>query len=365
MPSGCFILDDGWAQDYGDWEFDAEKFPNPKAMCEEMHTLGFKVMLWVCPFVHRSAKSFKDLEERGLLVKTPEGNTAIRTWWNGESAVLDMTNPNAWDWMKGNLDRLMQEYGIDGFKLDAGDAEYYRFDDVTFAPVTPNGQCELWSKFASQYEYSELRACVGMSGYPIVQRLADKDSSWDDRNGLGSLIPNMIQAGLAGYPYCCPDMVGGGQETNFGNGKEHDIELFIRSCQCVALMPMMQFSYAIWKHYANEFVKNIVQECATLRVKYKKYIQELLEESRISYAPILRNLEYAYPNQGLYNVKDEFMLGDKLLVAPVLHKGEQSRKVILPRGNAWKYMPTGEVFDGDRIIEVATPLEVLPFFEKV
>ena len=365
LPSGCFICDDGWMQDYGDWEFVAEKFPDPKGMCDKIHELGFKVMLWVCPFVHRSAKSFEELEKRGLFIKTPDHKTAMRTWWNGESAVLDMTNPEAWAWLKGNLERLMKDYGVDGFKFDAGDAEYYCFDDVTYSPTTPNGQSKLWADFATQYEYSELRACVGMSGYPIVQRLSDKDSSWDEQKGLGALISHMVQAGLAGYPYCCPDMVGGGQETNFGGGKEHDVELFIRSCQCVALMPMMQFSYAIWKHYANDFVRNIVRDCVTLRLQYKDYLHSLLEESRTTHAPILRNLEYAYPNQGLFGVKDQFMLGANILVAPVLKKGERRRKVLLPEGNAWKYMPTGEIFQGGQCIVVDAPLETLPYFEKV
>jgi len=365
LPEGIFILDSGWMQGYGDWEFVKEKFPDPKAMCKKLHDLGFKVVLWTLPFVDRSTKSFEEMEKKGLFVRAKNGETAFRTWWNGTSAVLDMTNPNAWEYYKAKLDRLMEEYGVDGFKLDAGDAEYYAFDDVTYAPTTPNGQSTLWAKFAAQYEYSELRACVGMSGYPIVQRLCDKDSSWDKERGLGSLIPDMIQAGLAGYAYCCPDMVGGGQETNFGDGKEHDVELFIRSCQCAALMPMMQFSYAIWEHYDNDFVRNIVRECAWLRRKYEGYIKELLEEARVRFSPMLRNLEYEYPNQGLQKIKDEFLLGKDLLVAPVTEKGLLKRKVVLPKGDSWKYMPTGEIYEGGQTVEVDSPLETLPYFERI
>ena len=365
LPEGVFIFDDGWMQDYGDWEFDEAKFENPKAMCDKIHALGFKVIMWTCPFVHRSAKVFESLEKSGAFVKDADNKTAFRTWWNGSSAVLDLTNPVAWNFLKNQLDSLMEKYGVDGFKLDAGDGEYYKFDDITYAPTTPNGQCELWAKFASQYEYSELRACIGMSGYPIVQRLCDKDSAWDNERGLGSLIPNMVQAGLAGYAYCCPDMVGGGQESNFGSGKSHDMELFIRSCQCVALMPMMQFSYAIWKHYANDFVKNIVRDCALFRKKYEGYIQDLMEEARLTFSPILRNLEYEYPHQGLQGVKDEFLLGKDILVAPVLIKGAKTRKVLLPKGDKWKYMPTGEIFEGGKTIEVQAPLEILPYFERV
>jgi alpha-glucosidase len=175
----------------------------------------------------------------------------------------------------------------------------------------------------------------------------------------------MIQAGLAGYPYCCPDMVGGGQETQFGDGKTHDMELFIRACQCTALMPMMQFSYAIWAHYQNEEVLDIVRETAHLRGKYASYIEGLIEEARTTCAPILRNLEYEYPHQGLQNVQDEFLLGRDILVAPVLEKEARSREVILPKGDSWRYIPTGEVFAGGQTALVDAPIDVLPYFERV
>ena len=108
-----------------------------------------------------------------------------------------------------------------------------------------------------------------------------------------------------------------------------------------------------------------VKDAAYLRLQYKDYFHQLLQESIETQAPIMRNLEYAYPNQGLYDIKDQFMLGDKLLVAPVLKKGERSRKVVLPSGNDWKYIPTRKVYQGGQTIIVDAPLEILPYFEKV
>ena len=130
-------------------------------------------------------------------------------------------------------------------------------------------------------------------------------------------------------------------------------------------MPMMQFSYAIWKHYANELVQKTVKDAACLRLKYRDYFHQLLDETIKTQAPILRNLEYSYPNQGLHLVKDQFMLGDKLLVAPVIKKGERSRKVVLPSGNNWKYIPTGTIYQGGQTVMIDAPLEVLPYFERI
>ncbi|MBR4257540.1 MAG: glycoside hydrolase, partial [Kiritimatiellae bacterium] len=79
--------------------------------------------------------------------------------------------------------------------------------------------------------------------------------------------------------------------------------------------------------------------------------------------PMMRNLEYCFPGNGYADIKDEFMMGDDLLVAPVMEKGAISRKVILPPGK-WK-ADDGQVYDGPMTIDVATPLERLPYFEKL
>ena len=78
--------------------------------------------------------------------------------------------------------------------------------------------------------------------------------------------------------------------------------------------------------------------------------------------PILRNLEYNYPGMGYAGIIDEFMMGDELLVAPVLKKGATSRKVVLPPGK-WS-ADDGQVYDGPATIEVSAPLSRLPYFVK-
>ncbi len=363
MPVGCLIVDDGWAVDYGDWRFRPDRFPDPAAMIRELKSLGFTVILWVCPFVNRASRDFGTLCEEGALVRDARGRIAERHWWSGISAVLDMTSPAAERWMRGQLGALTA-MGVDGFKFDAGDAQYYESDDRTYAPTSPNGQCALWAKFAAQYAYAELRACVGLAGYPIVQRLSDKSNVWDGPKGLASLIPNMLQAGLVGYSYCCPDMIGGGNEVDFGPGSEQDEELMLRSCACAALMPMMQFSYAVWTHSSDSAVKRIVREYSRLRLRYCDYLRGLLKEHLETGDPLMRHMEYEFPGQGFAPVNDQFMLGPALLVAPVLRKGATGRTVRLPAGSAWRYVPTGKTYTGGEIT-VPAPLDTLPYFEKI
>ena len=140
--------------------------------------------------------------------------SAIRRWWNGYSAVLDATNPGAVAWLHTQLDALVTEHAVDGFKFDSGDLWSYRENDTTFTTTDPVGQCEAWARAGVKYPFNEYRACWKMGGQPLAQRLHDKPSTWG-AGGLASLIPDSIAQGLIGHPFVCPDMIGGGELTVF------------------------------------------------------------------------------------------------------------------------------------------------------
>ncbi|MBQ7313867.1 MAG: glycoside hydrolase, partial [Clostridia bacterium] len=166
-------------------------------------------------------------------------------WWNGFSCVVDMSNPDAAKWFRDMLDYLMTEYGVDGFKFDAGDVQYYRNDDVNYGGVTAHEQCELWAKLGLEYPLNEYRACYKCAGLPLVQRLCDKAHQW---GAVAKLLPDILTQGILGFPYGCPDMIGGGSFTDFLPGAPSlKPELFARYAQCAALMPMMQYSAAPWR----------------------------------------------------------------------------------------------------------------------
>ena len=86
FPAGVLMIDDNWQRYYGNFDFKAERFPDPKAMVNELHDLGFRVMLWVCPFVSPDSPEYRDLAAKGYLLQNPNGGTAILNWWNGYSA---------------------------------------------------------------------------------------------------------------------------------------------------------------------------------------------------------------------------------------------------------------------------------------
>lgn len=178
MPPGVVMIDDSWSPDYGTWRFDPTRFPDPAAMVRRLHDWDCCIMLWVVPFVSPDSAVFRSLEHEGLLLRDGTGETAIRRWWNGYSALLDLTNPAAVAWVRGELDALVETTGVDGFKFDAGDVHDYRADDRTAEPLAePVDLCEAWARIGLNYPFNEYRACWKMGGQPLAQRLADKPPS--------------------------------------------------------------------------------------------------------------------------------------------------------------------------------------------
>lgn len=361
-PAALLMIDACWHEYHGSWKFHAAKFNDPKKMVDKLHQMGFKVMLWTCPFVSPDSLVYGELEKMGCLVKNADGTIAIKKWWYGHSAVLDLTNPKAVEWYHAENKMLMDDYGIDGFKFDAGDAYFYSDADLTFAPTDANGQCKLWGEIGARYEYNEYRAAFQSAGLPLVQRLGDKGHFWG-RGGMAALTPNTLLQGLLGYSFTCPDMIGGGESGSFqANSDKLDEELFIRYAQCAALMPMMQFSAAPWR-VLSERGNSLCREAAKLHVKFSEYILKIAEESAKTGEPIVRYMEYEFPNEGLCSILDQFMLGSDILVAPVCQKGIEKRSVVLPKGR-WEYV-TGDIFDGGKAVEVEAPIDVLPYFRKI
>jgi alpha-glucosidase len=365
LPAGVLMIDDTWQEDYGVWKFHPGRFPEPKKMMDELHSLGFKVMLWICPFV--SADQFllyDSLKKRKafLMEKTSETDTwetvvepAMIRWWDGVSAELDFSNPEAVKWFNGQLDRLSSEYGVDGFKFDAGDMPYYPAKALSMIPLSPNAQSSLYSQFGLRFPLNEYRATWKMAGQPLAQRLLDKNHNWDD---VQLLIPHMIAEGLAGYTFSCPDLIGGGMLSSFENLSSVNQELIVRSAQCHSLMPMMQFSVAPWRILDKEHFE-AVKKSVDLRQKYVPYIMQQVRKSAQTGDPVLTNLEYFFPGQGYEMITDQFMMGNELLVAPMVRSGN-SRMVVLPKGK-WK-ADDGKVYVGGKTYAIDVPLERLPYF---
>ncbi len=370
---GIMMIDEGWQRNYGDWRFDLERFPTPKKMVDELHEMGFKVMLWVTPYVNPDGKNFvvhaytfrnPTLKEKYFL-RTESGVPAIMKWWNGYSLALDMTKECDRKYLSSQLDDLMKDYGIDGFKFDGGSiggyAQTAAYGGLPLSSESTAAERNIaWNEFGARYPYHEYKDTFKGGGKRTIQRTLDRNHSWDNE-GINTLIPNALLQGLLGHPFICPDMVGGGEWTIKEFCQNIDPELFVRMAQCSALFPMMQFSWAPWEA-VDETHAALIKKAHDLHVEFSGFILDLVQDAVRTGEPILRSLEYNYPHCGYEHILDAFMLGESLLVAPVVVKGQTVKKVPLPKGK-WKGFD-GKLYEGGKTISIPVTLQDLPYFIK-
>lgn len=365
---GVLMIDEGWQRDYGDWRFN-DRFPNPKEMVEKLHSMGFKVMLWVVPYLSVCSPVFRPhwFDKDNHFCRTYDDQPAIDHWWNGYTTSFNMCLEGDRKIFADQLSALMNEYGIDGFKFDGGNVKNYRPSAVNgkrHEKYPPEALNMAWNDFGAKYEYHEYKDTFNRMGRAVIQRVCDTAHAWEG-NGINKLIPSGLMQNLLGYPYNCPDMIGGGCVSGINEDENkfvYDGELFIRTAQLAAFFPIMQFSAAPFE-VLDEKHATLVKAAADLHIKFSDYILSLVEKAMNDATPIMQHMEYAYPNQGFERETEQFMLGDKYLVAPVIKQGETEKRVVLPKGK-WK-AENGEIFEGGQTIMYPAPLEVVPYFEKI
>jgi hypothetical protein len=364
LPPGVLIIDDFWHVANGVWEWNPVSFPDPRAMIRSLHEMGFPVMLWVCPYICADSRRYWELREKGFLLRDPAAplddpnGMAIKKWWNGYSAILDVSNPAAMTWMETRLHELGDRYGVDGFKFDGGDAQaYIGLDDVGAVPGTPNDRCEAYARLGEKFALSEYRACWKRGGRHQIQRIGDKGHAWGD-NGLADIIPISLAQGLLGYPYVCPDMVGGGDVEV----RNHlDQELFVRWAQVAMFWPIVQYS-KLPDRILDEEHRRVMKKVYALREELAPVMLELADKAKRSGEPILRPMCYVFANENMETVTDQFMVGDAIMVAPVLRKGGRARMVRFPAGE-W-IAHDGSRVKGPANHEVDAPLECIPWYRR-
>lgn len=359
FPHHVMEIDDRWQVNYGDLSFDPLRFPDPKEMIEQLHNSGFKVTAWVIPFFDPQSAAFKEGRSRGFFVRRPDGEPYLVPWWQGSGCLLDVTNQAALDWFMNRLLQLQCETGLDGFKFDAGEAIFYPEDAISLVPIEPNEFTRRYIDFISNnFSLTEVRSGWMNQSAPIFFRQWDKWSTWGLDNGLHSVLTGILALGLTGYPFILPDIVGGNAYD-----QPADDELMIRWTQLNALLPAIQFSLAPWD-YGDECTE-ICRRYAKLHNEFAQQLLEIAGEATREGSPIIRPLWWLVENnEDALTCDDEFLVGNDILVAPIVWPGKRDRDIWLPPGE-WRYYWNKQVYQGPCLLkDFPAPMEVLPFFER-
>ncbi|XP_049822217.1 SITS-binding protein-like [Aethina tumida] len=167
---------------------------------------------------------------------------------------------------------------------------------------------------------------------------------------------------MNGYTLVLPDMIGG----NGYNGMTPDAELLVRWSQANVFMPAMQFSFLPWEIPSDKFdTEKLIKKTIDLHSEYSGEILKAMNESIVNGTPVNAPIWWIDPlDKDALKVSDEYLLGESILVAPVMDQGAVSRDIYLPVGS-WKDGNTGDIFIGPINIEnYSAPIDILPYFIK-
>lgn len=368
-PRSVMGIDDCWSASYGELRFDPLKFPNPREMVEKLHNLGFKVTLWVTPFSDVTSPPLLDPETRCHYVVMPNGEIGDFEWWQpGRVAALDVTNPDACAWFVGKLRGLCNDYGIDGFKFDAGEPCFLPLGSVLHSKLqSPNDYTRGWiHNIAAMFPIAEVRSAVrGCQSASPMFRIFDKYSTWDLRNGLASVLAAVLTSGILGFPFCVPDYIAG----NAYGDDVPDAELMIRWTQATTAMPALQFSIPPWRFESDDCSVSVKRALLWREKLFWPHIKACINDASEKLWPIVRPIWWEEPELvEAQQICDEFMVGSDLLVAPIVVRGQRTRAVFLPQGVWQRVDMTTCTGDGKDIVGpiwlqmVAAGLDNMPVF---
>ena len=395
IPLDVIVVDFFHWPKQGEWKFDPVYWPDPKAMIEELESMGIKLMVSIWPTVDRESENFDYMLEHGYLIRTERG-FRVGLDFQGSTIHLDVTDPDARKYLWDTVRKNYYDLGVKLFWLDEAEPEYsvYDFDnyryhqgtDLMVGNIYPVEYARAFyegMKEAGQEDIVNLIRCAwaGSQKFGALVWSGDIASSFDS---MKNQLVAGLNMGLAGICWWTTDIGG------FHGGNPDDPafrELFVRWFEWGTYCPVMRLhgdreprqpqlgttggatccsgaANEIWS-YGDE-VFEICKEYIQIRESMRDYIRGLMKEAHEKGTPVMRTLFYEFPKDPMaWETEDEYMFGDRYLVAPVLEAGADSRNVYLPAGARWKGQRDGTEYDGGCVICADAPLNVIPVFERL
>lgn len=267
FPNSQIEIDDKWETCYGSFEIDTKKFADMKKLVNRLNTMGFRVTIWVHPFINYNCEPFYSYaKENGFFVMNTNGSIATE-WWNGNASQIDFTNDKAVEWWVSRLKKLLKETEINSYKFDAGESSWCPQVPV-FKKMDDDHPETILKSYINTValfgDMIEVRSARNTQHHSIFVRMIDRETRWNGLLSMQTIIPTLLNMNILGYPFVLPDMIG-------GNGYGQDVlteEMFIRWLQINVFMPSLQFSYPPWDFVTREVSDSFEYICKRFSIKW-------------------------------------------------------------------------------------------------
>lgn len=391
IPISVIVIDFFHWTEQGDWKFDPRYWPDPKAMVEELNSMGIRLMVSVWPTVHKSSENYAALAEKNMLLRAESGSMSCSEN-DVNTTFIDPTNPEARRDVWSIIKRNYYDYGIKYFWLDVAEPEFrpYHYDIIRSYIGNGLQMSQIYPYYYEKMFYDGLREegeteiiSLSRSAWLGSQRVGTLVWSGDIPSTFDSLR-RQVKAGmnmsLCGIPWWTTDIGG------FIGGKPTDPEfreLIIRWFQFGLFLPVMRLhgcrvwdegqgsrhpevpcpsgaDNEIWSF--GEEAYPILQNLIGIREKLRPYIVEGMKLASADGTPLMRPLFWDFPgDKRCYEIEDQYMFGPDIMAAPVTEYGRRERTVYLPEGK-WVLLGENEVIEGGRTIVLQAPVDKIPAY---
>lgn len=377
-PVDGMVLDLYWygkEQDMGRLAWEPKQWPNHRQMLDRLKKQGVNMVAISQPYVLRNGKAidnYRMADSLGMFVQNPAGGHQEVKIWVGEGGMWDVSNPDTRAWLAERY-KSLTDGGITGWWGDLGEPEVHPETGVHANGLTArqyhNQYGNDWSSIIYdmfRQEYPDRRLMTMMRGgttglqrYSVYPWSTDVSRSW---GGLEPQVVIMLNSGLSGLGYMGHD-VGG-----FAIDPKHpyDPELYVRWLQLGLFSPILRTHSQVYSEpYNYPQHADIVQGLIKDRYRWLPYNYTLAYENATKGWPLVRPLEFHSKATGRFdNVRDEYLWGRDVLVAPVMTPGAESRKVVFPCGLWYDYNNPLQTYCCKDTADYAAPLSVLPLFVR-
>ena len=416
LPASVILIDSPWATAYNSYQFNPKQFEDAPGMIKNLHENGFKLVLWHTSWINNKSDPPKEAgfegkladlspnyqvaADRGFFIQNQNGSPFVGHWWKGQGSLIDFTNPKAKAWWQDQV-RQAVAAGADGFKNDDAEGSYItpevKFADGTDPRMMRNRYAVLYQNAVEDVIQNDLKGngvifgrsvTTGANGLGFLWA-GDNQASFSTANGLPTVVTAGISAGLSGMPLWACDLGGYLSQPDTPNPtllqRWTEFSAFTPTMEVISSANITPWTFdsqpeprapGLASETSDPQTSNpaaaaphptpaldTYRKFAILHMSLFPYRYAAAQQAAATGMPLIRALVLNYQDDArARSIKDEYLFGPDLLVAPILDENT-SRPVYLPAGD-WLNLFTGEAIAGPATILAKAPLDTIPVYAR-
>lgn len=393
IPLAAIVIDYFHWTEQGEWKFDPKYWPDPKAMCDELKSMGIEPVVSIWPTINPNSENYTAMDNENMIVRTENGQFGTFNFY-GQQTFIDATNPKTGPFVWSKVKENYYNYGIKTFWLDEAEPEVHpqQFNNLRFYIGNGAQTALLYPYYYSKIFYDGLKSegeeeiiSLTRAAYPGSQKFGAIVWNGDIKSTFEALrqsVTSGLSMSMCGIPLWNSD-IGGFYSGDIEN--DYFRELIVRWFQFGLFCPIMRLhgvrnrmtnqvdrhpdvkeksggDNEIWSFGERNYsiLKNIIE----LRERLKPYIIKYMDIASRAGSPIMRPMFYDYYEDEIcYILEDQYMFGEDILFAPILVQGMTERSVYLPKGD-WVNVNDKKVYDGEQTVAAKAEINQFIAFVK-